>query len=318
MIGTDITVAVQYLNQGLTVGIPTETVYGLAANALNEDAVISIFKIKNRPFFDPLIIHVPDIEHARKYVKEIPEKAERLAMEFWPGPLTLLLKKNDRVPDIVTSGSDLVAIRVPKHPITLELLRQIDFPLAAPSANPFGYISPTNAEHVENQLGEKVSYILDGGSSDVGLESTIVNCTTDSIQISRLGGLSIEAIENCLKEKVSFSLNKNSNPLTPGQLDKHYSPVTSFILTDDYDKAILENRHKKIVVLSFGEVDIPEDIYQLNLSKVGDFDEAARNLFHYLRLLDNIKPDLIISKKLQEIGLGKAINDRLTRASQKK
>ena len=318
MIGTDITVAVQYLNQGLTVGIPTETVYGLAANALNEDAVISIFKIKNRPFFDPLIIHVPDIEHARKYVKEIPEKAERLAMEFWPGPLTLLLKKNDRVPDIVTSGSDLVAIRVPKHPITLELLRQIDFPLAAPSANPFGYISPTNAEHVENQLGEQVSYILDGGSSDVGLESTIVNCTTDSIQISRLGGLSIEAIENCLKEKVSFSLNKNSNPLTPGQLDKHYSPVTSFILTDDYDKAILENRHKKIVVLSFGEVDIPEDIYQLNLSKVGDFDEAARNLFHYLRLLDNIKPDLIISKKLQEIGLGKAINDRLTRASQKK
>lgn len=318
MIGTDITVAVQYLNQGLTVGIPTETVYGLAANALNEDAVISIFKIKNRPFFDPLIIHVPDIEHARKYVKEIPEKAERLAMEFWPGPLTLLLKKNYRVPDIVTSGSDLVAIRVPKHPITLELLRQIDFPLAAPSANPFGYISPTNAEHVENQLGEKVSYILDGGSSDVGLESTIVNCTTDSIQISRLGGLSIEAIENCLKEKVSFSLNKNSNPLTPGQLDKHYSPVTSFILTDDYDKAILENRHKKIVVLSFGEVDIPEDIYQLNLSKVGDFDEAARNLFHYLRLLDNIKPDLIISKKLQEIGLGKAINDRLTRASQKK
>jgi L-threonylcarbamoyladenylate synthase len=160
MIGTDIRIAAERLNAGETVGIPTETVYGLAANALNEDAVVSIFRIKNRPFFDPLILHVRDIAQAETLVKHFPEKARRLAEAFWPGPLTLLLPKNDIVPDIITSGSELVALRVPSHSMTLDLLSQINFPLAAPSANPFGYVSPTNAEHVKKQLGNKIDYIF--------------------------------------------------------------------------------------------------------------------------------------------------------------
>jgi L-threonylcarbamoyladenylate synthase len=315
MIGHDILLAAEKLRQGLTVGIPTETVYGLAGNALNEEAVVSIFKIKNRPFFDPLILHIKDIESVKKYVRNFPESAEQLAEKFWPGPLTLLLYKSDLVPDIVTSGSDLVAIRIPRHPLTLALLNEIDFPIAAPSANPFGYISPTKAEHVELQLGDKVSYILDGGSSDVGIESTIVNCTGEKSEIVRLGGLSIDAISQAIGYTPTLNISKNSNPLAPGQLDKHYSPHAKFILTDNIEETLLLHRHQKVALLTFGEKTYDADIYQLNLSKSESLEEAARNLFHYMRLLDNYNPELIISCKLPSFGLGLAINDRLTRAS---
>jgi len=315
MIGHDVLLAADNLSRGLTVGIPTETVYGLAANALNESAVVSIFKIKNRPFFDPLILHVRDLESAVPYVESIPEAARKLADLFWPGPLTLLLRKSKLVPDIVTSGSDLVAIRVPRHPLTLSLLKELEFPLAAPSANPFGYISPTKAEHVEQQLGDKVSYILDGGSSDVGIESTIINCTTERIQIVRLGGLSMELIETQIGYKPELNISKNSNPLAPGQLDKHYAPKAQFVLSDNIEETILKYRHNKIAILTFGSKTYDESIYQLNLSPTESLEEAARNLFHYMRLLDNYMPEVIISVKLPSFGLGLAINDRLSRAS---
>lgn len=315
MIGTETGIAAAHLKAGETVGIPTETVYGLAANAFNEAAVVSVFKIKNRPFFDPLILHVRDIGHAQSLVKEFPESARLLAEAFWPGPLTLLLLKSEIVPDIITSGSHLVAVRVPSHPVTLELLQQLDFPLAAPSANPFGYISPTQAEHVEKQLGDKVSYILDGGSSEIGLESTIVNCSGVKPVIVRLGGLAKERIEAVLGEEIELQLNQNSNPSAPGQLDKHYAPNSRFIVTEDLEDSINRHLHEKIVVLSFGETTISEDIYQLNLSKDADLSEAARNLFHYMRLLDQLSPSVIIAQRLPEFGLGLAINDRLRRAS---
>ena len=315
MIGTDIRIAAERLNAGETVGIPTETVYGLAANALNEDAVVSIFRIKNRPFFDPLILHVRDLAQAETLVKFFPEKARRLAEAFWPGPLTLLLPKNVIVPDIITSGSELVAIRVPSHPMTLDLLRQVDFPLAAPSANPFGYISPTQAEHVEQQLGDQIGYILDGGQCTIGLESTIINCSEETYTIARLGGLSMDRIEAVLGEKLDLQLNQNSNPSAPGQLDKHYSPISSFILTDDLPTRVNQHLHQKIVVLSFGDNQISDSIYQLNLSKGRDMNEAARNLFHYMRLLDQLEADVIIAETLPSYGLGLAINDRLRRAA---
>ena len=315
MTGTDVELAARYLEQGQIVGIPTETVYGLAGNALNEDAVLSIFKIKNRPFFDPLIIHVDSLESAKKYVLEFPSKAMKLAKQFWPGPLTLLLHKNDKIPFLVTSGSEKVAVRVPDNPFTLALLKHVDFPLAAPSANPFGYISPTSAEHVEKQLGKSIPYILDGGPCQVGLESTIVDCTLESPVILRLGGLPVSAIESALKEKLLVRISANSNPDSPGQLDKHYAPNTLFVLSENLNKTIVKHKGRKIAVLNFGQNKIESQVFELNLSETGSLDEAAHNLFDYMRRLDNGKFDIIIAKKLPEEGLGLAINDRLRRAS---
>lgn len=313
MIGQDIQKASELLRKGLVVAIPTETVYGLAANALNEDAVLSVFAIKNRPQFDPLIIHLPDFDSASKYTHSIPQKAFFLAKRFMPGPLTLLLYKNDNIPYIVTSGSDKVAIRVPKHTLTLELLKDLDFPLAAPSANPFGYISPTKAAHVEKQLGEKIPYIIDGGDSEIGIESTIIDCTTSPFTILRLGGLAIKDLEDCLGEKLQFNITQNSNPEAPGQLDKHYSPRTPLLLLESISDYKITNQN--IAILSFGNQALPENILSINLSVLADDKEAAKNLFHSMRLLDEAKVDLIIVQKLPNKGLGAAINDRLIRAS---
>jgi len=315
MIGNEINAAVSLLNEGQVVGIPTETVYGLAANGLNDKAVVSIFKIKNRPFFDPLILHFSDIESILEYVIELNPKALKLAKAFWPGPMTLLLKKNDKVPDIVTSGSALVAVRIPKHPLTLSLLQQLDYPLAAPSANPFGYISPTKAEHVEKQLGDLVPYILDGGDCQVGLESTIVDCSEDTLKIKRLGGLSVQEIENCIGETIEIEISSGSNPSSPGQLDKHYAPKTPFLIVDDLASIILKFKDKKLAYLGFGEIEDNDKLYILNLSQNSDLSEAAQNLFHYMRLLDQIGFDCILTMKVPDVDLGRAINDRIKRAA---
>ena len=180
-VGVDIERAAAFLSKGQLVAIPTETVYGLAGNALDVKAVSSIFETKNRPSFDPLILHVASLEQISPFVSEFPEKLKRLAEAFWPGPLTVLLARKASVPDLVTSGLDRVAVRVPNHPLTLALLVQLDFPLAAPSANPFGYISPTQAGHVDAQLGTQIPYILDGGVCAVGLESTIVGMEGEQV-----------------------------------------------------------------------------------------------------------------------------------------
>src|SRR6478752_7357737 len=228
-IGTDILKAKALLEKGELVAIPTETVYGLAGNALNTSAVAKIFTAKDRPQFDPLIVHVPDLEHAKNYVEEIPDQAIALTRKFWPGPLTLLLQRKPIIPDLVTSGLPTVGIRCPDHVLTRELLKSLSFPLSAPSANPFGYISPTRPEHVNEQLGNKISYILDGGVCTVGIESTIVGFENDHAVILRMGGLSVEAIESVVG-KVSVQIHSSSNPKAPGQLKNHYAPAKKLVL----------------------------------------------------------------------------------------
>ncbi len=316
MIGSDIDHAVELLEQNLPVAIPTETVYGLAANALNEDAIVSVFKAKNRPFFDPLILHVVNIFEVYDYVESINETALKLANAFWPGPLTLLLKKKSVIPYIATAGSDYVAVRIPNHPMTLSLLAQLEFPLVAPSANPFGYISPTSAEHVESQLGNVIPYILDGDECAVGIESTIVDCTGEDVVILRLGGLPIADIERVTGKKVVLNVNKSSNPDAPGQLMSHYAPAKHFEIVDDIAAHLSEYADKKISVLSFGDIHLPEHIIQYNLSQKGSLEEAAKNLFSMMHLLDNSDSEMIITSLVPAEGLGLAINDRLVRASQ--
>lgn len=314
-IGTDLLIAAKHLKQGESVGIPTETVYGLAANALDERAVLNIFKVKNRPQFDPLILHAHSLEEVAKYVDHIPDKAGELAKAFWPGPLTILLKKKTIVPDLVTSGLESVAVRVPQHELTLELLKSLSFPLAAPSANPFGYVSPTTAQHVEAQLGNKIPYILDGGSSNIGLESTIVGFDElDQPIIYRLGGKTVEDIE-ILIGKTKTALNKSSNPVAPGMLKSHYAPGKK-VLVGDINSLLKEYKNERVGVISFKE-DYSElrPVKQLILSEKGNLDEAAQHIFSALRKMDDPEIDLIVTEKLPDIGLGKAINDRLDRAS---
>ena len=231
MTGTDLVYAAELLKAGRLVAIPTETVYGLAGNAFDTVAVSDIFAVKHRPTFDPLIVHTWCLERMQALVGDFPPDAQRLAVDFLPGPLTLLLPKAEAIPDIVTAGSPLVAVRIPRHPLTLRLLEMLDFPLAAPSANPFGYISPTTAAHVERQLGDKIPYILDGGPCTVGLESTIVGFVDGRPVIYRKGGVSVEAIE-AVVGKVAVRPHSSSNPLAPGMLKSHYAPHTPILLGD--------------------------------------------------------------------------------------
>jgi L-threonylcarbamoyladenylate synthase len=313
-IGKDISKAKDFLEKEQLVAIPTETVYGLAANALNPIAVAKIFEAKERPTFDPLIVHTHSLNEVSKFVTNIHPSLLKLAQTFWPGPLTLLLPKRDIIPNLVTSGLDRVGVRIPNHTLTLELLKQLNFPLAAPSANPFGYISPTTAEHVDRQLGTKIPYILDGGACEVGLESTIVGEENGEIIVYRLGGLSIDDIA-LVVGKVSVQLNQSSNPKAPGQLKSHYAPKKSVYIGDVIE---LQNTYanKKIGAIVFGDdIKLNETITVKKLSSSKNYQEAAVNLFSFLRELDEADVDVIIADLLPEQGLGLAINDRLRRAA---
>lgn len=313
-ISTDISQAKQILENGELVAIPTETVYGLAANAFDIVAVARIFEAKNRPTFDPLIVHTYSLEKVFEFTEAVHPKLLKLAKNFWPGPLTLLLPKKSIIPDLVTSGLDRVGVRVPNHPLTLELLKQLPFPLAAPSANPFGYISPTSAKHVNDQLGSKIDYILDGGSCQVGLESTIVGEEQGEIIIYRLGGLSIEAIKDVVGE-VSVQLNQSSNPKAPGQLKSHYAPKKPIFIGNI---TALQHLHagKKQGIITFGDRHFSQpNLVVKNLSPSKNYQEAAVNLFSFLRALDESSVDVIFCELLPEESLGLAINDRLTRAA---
>ncbi len=309
--GTDLILAKKLLLEGKLVAIPTETVYGLAANGLDEIAVAGIFSAKNRPAFDPLILHVASIEQAQSLCTEWPEMAEKLARAFWPGPLTLILPKSDLVPDLTTSGQPTVGLRMPNNKVTLELLNTLPFPLAAPSANPFGYVSPTNAQHVADQLGDRIDYILDDGACSVGIESTIVAIANDIPQVLRLGGLSLERIEAVLKVPVLERLNQNSNPQAPGQLDQHYSPRCQLIALNTMQAADIDPS-VSIIYFSKQKAQRDSDYY---LSDSGDTNEAASNLFSTLRRLDKDNQKLAYFEWAPNEGLGRAINDRLQRAS---
>jgi L-threonylcarbamoyladenylate synthase len=311
-ISTDVSRAASLLKNGELVSIPTETVYGLAANALNGLAVAKIFEAKNRPSFDPLIVHIKNGSELQKYVTDIPRKAEQLAEKFWPGPLTLVLPKKEIIPDLTTSGLNTVGIRYPNHPVTQTLLNEIDFPLAAPSANPFGYVSPTTANHVQNQLGEKIPFILDGGACDVGLESTIVGFSKDWTVVHRLGGLTIEEIETVVG-KVHLNLNVSSNPVSPGQLSTHYAPGKKVLVGYNMSELLKGRGEDRIGILTFKDAYHGKDCYVLSGS--GSLHEAARNIFSCLRALDESGVDIIVAELVPDVGLGRAINDRLRRAA---
>lgn len=313
-VGTSVALAAQLLTEGKLVAIPTETVYGLAGNALDTDAVISIFETKGRPRFDPLIVHVPSWDRAQPYLREAPAEAGTLARHFWPGPLTLLLPKKEIIPGIVTSGLDRVGLRCPDHSLTRALLLQLPFPLAAPSANAFGYVSPTTADHVKHQLGRKIPYILDGGPCRVGIESTILGWEDNHPVIYRLGGVGIEQIESLIGP-VRVQPHSSSAPQAPGQLQKHYAPEKPFYL-GEIDQLIHDHQLRNPGVLSF-RAPHGRHANQFVLSPSGDLHEAARNLFGMLRLLDQLDVDAVVAEEVPEKGLGRAINDRLRRAAAK-
>lgn len=311
-IGTSIQQAKDFLERGGLVGIPTETVYGLAANGLDATAVLSIFEAKKRPSFDPLILHSTK-DKIFTWAKDIPEAAQKLAHAFWPGPLTLVLPKTDDVPYEVTSGLDTVGLRVPKHDLTLDLLSQINFPLAAPSANPFGYISPTKAEHVEQQLGDAVSYVLDGGACQVGIESTIIGFEDGQAVMYRLGGLTQQEIENIIGP-IRTHINQASNPKAPGMIAVHYAPKKPLLLVEDFGDVLDD---EQTAYMLFGEKLEVETNRQFFLSEKGDYYEAAAKLYALMRELDQAPYTRIVAKKLPHQLLGPAINDRLFRASVK-
>ena len=313
-VGTDIFLAAELLRNDEVVAIPTETVYGLAGNALSEASVLKIFQAKNRPFFDPLIVHVGQAEEITRYARNIPEEAKNLVRAFWPGPLTIILPKKDIIPDLVSSGHPTVALRMPAHMLTLNLLRSLDFPLAAPSANPFGYISPTEANHVNQQLGGKIPYILDGGHCKVGVESTIVSFSESAPRILRYGGVSVEDITNIVGP-IDSNVLSTSQPEAPGQLMSHYAPKKPLFI-GDIPEMLSRFPNQHVLVISFQKAYTDARVAQnWVLSPTGNLAEAAQNLFAALREADAADTQVILSEEVPEKGLGRAINDRLRRAS---
>ena len=315
IISNDIQKAIALLSNEELVAIPTETVYGLAGNIFSEKAIKRIFKTKKRPFFNPLIVHISCVTLLDTIVSEVPEKAKILANTFWPGAMTLVLKKHKNIPDIITAGKDTVAVRVPNHPITTALLKQLPFPLAAPSANPFNNISPTKPAHVERYFKNDIKMVLDGGTCKNGIESTIIGFENDEPIIYRLGALAIEDIEAVIGT-IKIKNKKEENPDAPGMLDKHYSPLTTTILTTDIESEIRKHTNKKIGILAYNSSFKNDAVaIEIILSKNSNLKEAASKLYTGLHELDHLNLDVIIAEKLPETGLGKSINDRLQRAA---
>ena len=315
IISDNIEKAIGILKNEDIVAIPTETVYGLAGNIYSEKAIRKIFKVKNRPLYNPLIVHLHSTQQLAEIVSDFPKKAQSLADALWPGSLTLILKKKSNVPDLITAGKDTVAIRIPDHPVALELLKQLPFPLAAPSANPFNRISPTKAQHVSGYFKDSIKMILEGGECKSGIESTIVGFEGDEPVIYRLGSISIEDIENIVG-KVRIKNKKENTPSAPGMLKKHYAPRTKTYLTSDIKKFVENFKNQKIGILKFtGNVDFPDIEHIEKLSETGDFVEAASKLYNVLHKLDDLNLDVIIAERFPDHNLGKSINDRLERAS---
>ena len=305
--------AAAVLRSGGLVAFPTETVYGLGADACNPLAVARIFEAKQRPSLDPLIVHVADAESAKQYGR-FPSSAEILMEKFWPGPLTLVVPKTELVPPIVTAGLDTVAIRVPAHPAALALIRTAATAVAAPSANQFGYVSPTEARHVEDQLSDKIDLILDGGRSAIGVESTILSLAGDRPTILRFGGATLEELAAFLGA-VEHSTGSQERPRAPGQLTRHYATRTRLqILYDDDERAIPQSGERvgllTLVPREAGSFSVVEV-----LSESGNLREAAANLFSALRRLDSAGCDRLVAYPVPETGLGLAIMDRLRRCS---
>lgn len=305
--------ATAIIKGGGIVAFPTETVYGLGADAFNPLAVARIFEAKNRPLFDPLIVHIADLSQMGMLASRVDKRAGRLAGRFWPGPLTMVMPRSERVPDIVTAGLDTVAVRMPDHLIALDLIRLSGTPIAAPSANRFGYISPTKAAHVLEQLGERVDMIIDGGPCTVGVESTIIKLDEGRSIILRPGGVPIEEIEAVIGPVVTAAPS-GVNPEAPGQLPSHYSPTIPVRLADSAGAIDFSREDAGFLLYKRPESGAPAGRTEI-LSVNGDLQEAAANLFSALHRLDRMKISVIIAEPVPERGLGIAIMDRLRRAS---
>ena len=307
--------AVELLRKGEVVALPTETVYGLAADALDPVAVTKIFEAKERPRFDPLIVHLPGEEWLTRVTKI--DEADRaqikeLIAQFWPGPLTLVLDRQSIVPDIVTAGLDTVAVRMSSHPVFAEIISVFGKPLAAPSANRFGRISATTARHVFDELGGRIPLIVDAGPTPRGIESTIIAVHGKKIDILRRGPITAEQLAEFSKIDIVTAPQKIS---TPGQLPSHYAPKTPLRLVDNAESFTLVKKHR--VGLLAWNASIPEERFAAVriLSQRHDLQEAAANLFRCLRELDELDLDLIVAERVPAQGLGAAILDRLERAS---
>ena len=304
--------ALAILRGGDIVAFPTETVYGLGADALNPYAVAKIFEVKKRPKFDPLIVHIGDRHWLSTLAGHVPAEIMRLTDRFWPGPLTVILPKKSIIPDIVTAGLTTVGIRMPSHPVALNLIKALQNPIAAPSANPFGYMSPTKAGHVAKMLKDRLPLILDGGDSVFGIESTIVSCRDGRVHIHRHGAITIEELE----EVVSTVSEKRGDGAceSPGELPFHYAPSRPLKIIASID----EIKNTSASLLAFrkpsGE---PGVKYIRILSPNGDLREAAANFFSYLIELDSHDVDVIYAEKIPEQGIGKAMMERLRKASKK-
>lgn len=313
--------AVELLRAGEIVALPTETVYGLAADALNAAAVAKIFQAKERPKFDPLIVHLSHramLDRVASIQDPDAELVERLTQAFWPGPLTLLLEKREIIPDLVTAGLETIAVRVSAHPIFAQIVKEFDGPLAAPSANRFGRISPTQAADVLAEIGERIPFIVDGGSTEHGIESTIVRIAAGELEIMRQGPITAEALTKFGKVRHAHDQSKI---IAPGQSTSHYAPRTKLVVVDDI-RSFAPAPGKRVGALFFRETPVSAaSRYKFaatrELSARGDFREAAANLFRFMRELDDAGVDLIVAQLVPEEGIGCAINDRLRRAAAK-
>lgn len=305
--------AAEWLNKGELVAMPTETVYGLAANGLDEKAVARIFAVKNRPSHNPLILHIADADQLPEYVQHMPEEARILLRQFSPGPLTLVLPKKDIVPDITTAGRPDLAIRLPAHQVTRELLGQLSFPLAAPSANPSGYISPTSADHVRRMLEGKIKFVLDGGPCQVGMESTIVGFPAGKPTLYREGMITLGELENVIG---SITHYEGHEIKSPGMAKMHYSPHTPLLVTDDPDGLLSKNLPQRVGLITYNHYsELLPMTHQVLLCESDQWRTAAARLYQTLHEMDQKDLDLIIVKRFPDNEIGAVLNDRVTRAA---
>jgi L-threonylcarbamoyladenylate synthase len=322
---TKIKIAAEEIKKSNLVAFPTETVYGLGADALNDKAVAKIFQAKGRPFNDPLIAHIADIKEIYRLSRKVPPVALKLAKAFWPGPLTLVLKKSELVSGIVTAGLDTIAIRMPADDIALSLIREAKTPIAAPSANLFGRTSPTTAQHVADDLGGKIEMIIDGGKTKVGVESTVLDVTVEPVRVLRAGGISLEKLKEVVGQvKISKELEEGFR--SPGMLNSHYSPRAKLILVEKKGDAQVEKVRKlaseyiaqglKVGIMTKEENQNKYDRFEVKvIGKGSELDVCAANLFSTLRSFDKEGFEIIIAEGLEEHGLGLAIMERLRKAS---
>jgi L-threonylcarbamoyladenylate synthase len=315
----------QAIRDGKLVVFPTETVYGLGADALNVNAVLKIFQAKNRPFQDPLIVHVSTWEEAIDLVEDFPKIARTLGQLFWPGPLTMVMKKNKLISDLVTSELDTVAIRIPDHQVALGLIREAKRPIAAPSANIFSRTSPTRVEHVIADLKGRVEIIIDSGETMIGVESTVLDVTELPLKILRLGGITFERLKEVTPDIIITTKDRTIKK-SPGMFNKHYAPKAQLILVEDGKEEMIQkiwrlalqykNKGNKVGIIASKENSAKYPGFLVKtIGEAQDLEACAHNLYAQLRALDEQKCQIIISESFENRGLGRAIMDRLRRAA---